>query len=276
MSGSSITAALNLMRRLPPQDCVKNFVGLSHLLPDATEELLQRIDQPLKAIWDTEAHRYFVASDYNRDGNSHRSPWTSQYFPPVSDGFVPPPHLRRLEVMYNAIFDAYRHAYYDGGSSSVNLWELAGDGFAGAFVIHKEIEEGYGLKRGCWDAIHIAEVTTTSNQVYYKITTTIILSLIVESDETGEFDLGGHITRQAEQHRKIADVSDSIHHISHLGKMIEDMELSIRKSFDNIYVSKTREVIAGIRSLEPEKDAIRSVRVREMLLEAVSKRGSIP
>ena len=35
------------MRRLPPNKIEQNLVGLLNLLPDETDELLQRIDQPL-------------------------------------------------------------------------------------------------------------------------------------------------------------------------------------------------------------------------------------
>lgn len=42
-----IPACLSLMRRLPPNKIEQNLSGLLNLLPDETDELLQRIDQPL-------------------------------------------------------------------------------------------------------------------------------------------------------------------------------------------------------------------------------------
>ena len=42
-----IPACLSLMRRLPPSKMEQNLSGLLNLLPDETDELLQRIDQPL-------------------------------------------------------------------------------------------------------------------------------------------------------------------------------------------------------------------------------------
>lgn len=44
-SGDVTTACLDLMRRLPPKDIEKNLGGLLNLVPEATDELLQRIDQ---------------------------------------------------------------------------------------------------------------------------------------------------------------------------------------------------------------------------------------
>lgn len=43
-----VTASLSLMRRLPPNKVEKNLNGLLNLVPEEVDELLQRIDQPLK------------------------------------------------------------------------------------------------------------------------------------------------------------------------------------------------------------------------------------
>jgi hypothetical protein len=48
-----ITASLSLMRRLPPNKIEQNLNGLLNLLPDETDELLQRVDQPLKEDTDS-------------------------------------------------------------------------------------------------------------------------------------------------------------------------------------------------------------------------------
>jgi hypothetical protein len=37
-------------------------------------------------------------------------------------------------------------------------------------------------------------------------------------------------------------------HLSNMGKMIEDIELRVRNSIENIYIQKTREVFNGIRN----------------------------
>lgn len=42
------------MRRLPPNKIEQNLSGLLNLLPNEADELLQRVDQPLKEILDTE------------------------------------------------------------------------------------------------------------------------------------------------------------------------------------------------------------------------------
>ena len=81
------------MRRLPPNKIEQNLNGLLNLIPEETDELLQRVDQPLKEGTDPETVRYILFSvffwtltvnfsisqgrkyllcDYNRDGDSYR------------------------------------------------------------------------------------------------------------------------------------------------------------------------------------------------------------
>lgn len=48
MANADVATALSLMRRLPPNKIEQNLSGLLNLLPDETDELLQRVDQPLQ------------------------------------------------------------------------------------------------------------------------------------------------------------------------------------------------------------------------------------
>ena len=79
---SQLDCALDLMRRLPPQQVEKNLSDLIDLVPDLTEELLAAVDQPLKVVRDRTAGKDYLLCDYNRDGDSYRSPWTNTYSPP--------------------------------------------------------------------------------------------------------------------------------------------------------------------------------------------------
>ena len=68
---SEIPVCMNLMRRLPPNKVGQNLSGLLNLLPDSSEELLQRVDQPLEEAIDCDG-RIYLKCDYNRDGDSYR------------------------------------------------------------------------------------------------------------------------------------------------------------------------------------------------------------
>ena len=55
-----ISSCLNLMRRLPPKDIENSLAGLLNLVPNATDELLQRVDQvnnPLASLFCVHSHR---------------------------------------------------------------------------------------------------------------------------------------------------------------------------------------------------------------------------
>jgi len=47
-----ISCSLSLMRRLPPNKIEQNLSGLLNLVPEETDELLQRVDQPLEEATD--------------------------------------------------------------------------------------------------------------------------------------------------------------------------------------------------------------------------------
>jgi capping protein beta len=84
-----------------------------------------------------------------------RSPWSNKYIP-AYDGTQPPPDLRELEIQFNNAFDIYRELYdstsmfscllvtgryYEGGVSSVYLWETdeGSENFAGCVLIKKSM-----------------------------------------------------------------------------------------------------------------------------------------
>lgn len=54
----------------------------------------------------------------------------------AGEGAVPGERVRKMEVKANEAFDIYRELYYEGGVSSVYLWNLD-DGFAGVVLLKK-------------------------------------------------------------------------------------------------------------------------------------------
>ena len=249
-----ISCALSIMRRMPPNKIEHNLSGLLNLIPEHTDELLQRVDQPLEEATCAETGRAYLLCDYNRDGDSYRSPWSNKYEPAIDDGFLPSPKLRAVEVEANALFDAYRELYFEGGTSSVYLWDLEGGNFAGCFLIKKAVAGHKFVSDGAWDSIHVVEVADAeSKRATYKLTTTVMLSMDVHKDEVGDSNLSGSLTRMAE---KACAVDDAHPHVANIGSMIEDMETDIRTYLDSLYIQKTREVVSSIRKLRkgPQQD----------------------
>eukprot|EP00250_Pteridium_aquilinum_P009278 c18563_g1_i1 orf=106-930(+) len=243
-------AALGLMRRMPPSLSRTSLSSLLLLLPHHSSDLLSLVDQPLEVLWDEASGKQFLLCDYNRDGDSHRSPWSNAYFPPLEDGTQPPASLRALEVEANEIFALYRDQYYEGGISSVYFWETdSPQGFAACFLIKKDgSQSGDGrrglLEQGLWDAIHVIEVEKAEDEAtaHYCLTSTVMLSMKSNTRFQGSFNLSGSITRQIE-----ADFSLSEGHLGNMGRMIEEMESKLRNGLDQVYFGKTREMVFTLR-----------------------------
>jgi capping protein beta len=54
---------------------------------------------------DTDSHREFLKCEYNRDGDSYRSPWSNKYFPQATDEPIyPSSELLQLEQKSNDVF----------------------------------------------------------------------------------------------------------------------------------------------------------------------------
>lgn len=251
-----------------------SLAGLIELAPDLTDDLLTHVDQPLKIQRDTKTGKMFVLCDYNRDGDSYRSPWSNEYFPPMEDdGFFPSDSLRDMEVQANALFDVYRKLYYEGGYSSVYFFDTdtnASDArnFGATFLVHKDVEGERGLKGGWWDSIHVFEVKEQKKGSFeYKLTSTVMVSMLQESDKTGEVDLSGSMTQQETQVKNVDTVNN---HLTNLGTMLEAMELKIRNAIEGIYIQKTREVLNGIRVVNAEQAQV-AAQLAKDLQEAMAK-----
>jgi len=258
---SKLTSALNLMRRMPPASVENSLAGLIELCGDGvSEDLLNAVDQPLKVMKDSKTSRDFILCDYNRDGDSYRSPWSNSYFP-EAEGFQPTTALRKMEVEANDIFDTYRKLYFEGGVSSVYFFttdnaEKDSKSFGACFLIHKDVADGTSSKKelenGVWNSIHVFDVAESKKGYFdYKLTTTVMVSMVVKNSGIGEANLSGSMTSQDARTLAVTDASP---HIANLGKMLEEMELKIRNSIEGIYIQKTREVVNGMRLVGGEKN----------------------
>ncbi|KAF9450071.1 F-actin capping protein, beta subunit [Macrolepiota fuliginosa MF-IS2] len=315
-----VDCMLDLMRRLPPTRTEENVNALIAICPDYADDLLGSVDQPLQLKTDRATGRDYLACDYNRDGESYRSPWSNEYDPPLEDGTVPTPRLRKLEITANEAFDTYREMYYEGGVSSVYLWDLEDGGFAGVVLFKKgtsliELRAHISTQlqipiparfcywcpraamtpssdqepSGSWDSIHVFESGERGRQAHYKLTSTIMLQLTthqaseegnenekkaaaatghtktkdIQFKRNGEVTIGGSMTRQHEQDWPIHDPSS---HITNTGKMIEEMEIKMRNSLQEVYFGKTRDIVYDLRSVD---DLERARRQRELQKELV-------
>jgi len=241
-----LDCALDLMRRLPPAKIEDNLAGLIDLVPELVEDLLSAVDQPLKIAHDAGAKRDYLLCDYNRDGDSYRSPWSNSYDPPLGDGgALPSGQLREVEVQGNRVFDIYRDLYFEGGVSSVYCWDLD-NGFAAVVLFKKSQDSSRAGKpmRGIWDSIHVVEVQENKKQAHYKLTSTVMLSIETAEKGVGSIKLAGSVTRQVESDMNFDDKNP---HVTNIGRMVEDMENKLRSNINLIYFGKTKDIINTLR-----------------------------
>merc|ERR1711881_50499 len=184
---------------------------------------------------------------------------------------MPSERLRKLEIEANSAFDQYRELYFEGGVSSVYLWDLD-TGFAGVILI-KKAGDGSKKIKGCWDSIHVVEVQEKSSgrSAHYKLTSTSMLWLQTNKTGSGTMNLGGSLTRQVEQD---ASVSDSSPHIANIGKMVEEMENKIRNTLNEIYFGKTRDIVNGLRSVEPLSDANKKQALQDEIVRKLHQKNA--
>ncbi|KAJ0988573.1 hypothetical protein J5N97_006929 [Dioscorea zingiberensis] len=242
--------ALDLMRRMSPRQSETALSALLALLPHQHTDLLSQVDLPLQVVPDVDTGKDFILCEYNRDADSYRSPWSNRYQPPLEDGTLPSSELRKLEMEANEIFAIYRDQYYEGGVSSVYIWEDdEKGGFVACFLIKKDGAKDGGqgkrgyLQEGAWDAIHVVEVgPDEEGTARYCLTSTVMLSMTTNNKSSGSFNLSGSIRRQMSLDLSVADG-----HLCNMGKMIEEMEGKLRNSLDQVYFGKTREMVCTLR-----------------------------
>lgn len=231
------------------------------------EDLFQRFDCPLQTASDpNENGKKYLLIDHSRDGDSYRSPWSNQYYPPIVSSedrvaFKPSFELRRVERIANEVFESYCEMYFGkdkGVVSSVYLWDTedvdgvndSTNGFAGCFLVSKSIKDE--KEKGFWNSIHVVDVgSMIGGKAKFKLTTTVLLSISVFSTEaegeSNKIHINGSLTKGIEETRSVKRSSeesdDKIGYILNIGEMIEEIESEMRSTLHSLYVQKTREIV---------------------------------
>lgn len=247
-------AACDLISRLDPTKVKNHLQNIISLDPELAEGLLSTIDVPLTVKRDSKANsKEFLCCDYNRDLDSHRSPWSNQYFPELSDEDVsespfPSEPLRALEQICNDSFELYRDLYYEGGVSSTYLWDVDDTNDFSGVVLFKKAETAEAQ----WDSIHVIAVkhNDDGNNVDYEVTTTVILQLENLSEEH-RLLLSGNLTRETVKtmNLKYTSTVEQIaqSHASNIGSIIEDIESKLRSLLEVVYFEKTMDIYHVLR-----------------------------
>ncbi|CAJ0757886.1 13603_t:CDS:2 [Entrophospora sp. SA101] len=233
-----IECALDLMRRLPPQKTEGNLLQLIDLVPHLHEDIINAVDQPLKIGRCKKEGKDYILCAFNKDGESYRSPWSNKYDPYIDDAIFPSSRIRKLEVAANEAFNTYREMYY-------------------------EVGDGVRKMKGVWDSIHVFKANERGRKAQYKLTSTVMLYTITNKSDLGNMNLSGSMTRQFEAEYPFDDPSA---HIANIGRMVEDIELKMRNLLQEVYFSKTKDIVNGLRSVNSLIEAQKQMEVQKELV----------
>ncbi|SCN62311.1 F-actin-capping protein subunit beta, putative [Plasmodium chabaudi adami] len=242
-----IDAVLNICNILPARLFEETIIILSKIDKNLTNNILINKEGPIKIKFDNKEKKYFLGNMFNKEKESYRSPYTNLYYPEnFPNGYIPSEPLRSLEILYNEIFERYRKAYYINGLSSVYLWpNPIEDGFVACFMIKKK--ENYSNNTYMdWEGTHLIQVNITHSIIHYQISTTLNISIVQKNETT----LSASVNKVLENPKKISDINlikDKYFHIENMGKIIEGIENSLRKSIEYIYLPKINENLNSLR-----------------------------
>ncbi|GAW81382.1 f-actin capping protein beta subunit [Plasmodium gonderi] len=247
MQEAKIEAALRICNILPAHLFEETINILSKIDQNLTNNILINKEGPIKIKFDSEEKKYYLGNMFNKEKDSYRSPYTNMYYPEhFPNSYIPSESLRTLEILYNEVFDRYRKSYYISGLSSVYLWpNPVEDGFVACFLIKKK--ENYdNCTSIIWEATHLIQVNISHLTIHYQISTTLNFTITRKNEIT----LSASINKALENPKKISNINlikDKYFHMENMGKMIESIENSLRKSIEYIYFPKINDILNSIR-----------------------------
>jgi len=277
MADAKLNACLSLNRRMPPVEVETTLDNLIALAGDDMEETLcQIIDVPLSFKVDPKTNKKFICCDYNRDGDSFRSPYCNEYFPAldVDDPFKPSDALRVFEIKANDAMNIYRDLYFQGGVSSVFCWDLDDGAFASCWACRKEVNRD-GMKLH-WSEIHIFRVLPKDGKLWdYQLTSTVIVHTDNVDAEGITLNLSGNRTIQ----KSVFDVAVTSkdlndHHVCFMGKLAEELSSTLLSSMAGIYYAKTNEIMSYLHQNEKDRNKEQAENLREQMKKTLKVKNS--
>ena len=248
-------AALNILRKTPPSDLEKTLAGLRALAPHDAETLdvlQQRLQLPF-AIDDEpgKGERAFLLCPYNKVKDAYRSPWTNILWP----GNVPvqlnqaEEEIRSLEIAANEVWEAYTRLYYGSeavGSVYLQPADKGGGVFQGLFGIRKD------CSTGSWNCAHLVVVdqpNQTNTECTYHVQSTVVITLRTGASEieSSKVNISASVAKKTTETLKVSKLFMDSNHLENIGKIIENVEIDIRSSFERVHIPRTHEMIDSVQ-----------------------------
>jgi capping protein beta len=209
----------------------------------------------------------FIESEFNKDDNSYRSPWSNQYFPPFNSDKTSikllPKELRELEERLNKLIKLYLKLYYsDDAISSAYISfqdESISNGFNCCVLIKGRVLNSEYLKDTSFlESTNIISVKFMRERakdtnverikVIYKTNTIFLFKL--ELKELDNCCYNGTKNCECIKTTYADYYFDYDKHLKHIGSSIEENEGILRTKIDEIYLDKNDYICKEIRTEE--------------------------
>jgi len=213
---------------------------------------MSRLDCRLQVLSDELTGKLFLASDFNRIGQSYRSPWCNVYLPnphEAEEMYFPPDELRRIEQAFNELLLSYCYLYFDNAVGSAYLSESP-DGsnlFFGVLQVKKESSDS-DKETHCWESNHSFSVSTRVESDILQaecIMSSSALVVLEFSDDQLPCNLNGSSSRSSNrsfslQGKELSSFDEVL--IKTIGEMMEENESFIRGNIDKVYIPRCVEL----------------------------------
>ena len=218
----------------------------------------------------------FIESEYNKDDDSYRSPWSNKYFPQKDSNKLLPNELRELEQRLNQLIKTYLKIYYNEDSiSSAYIQfqdESISNGFRCCVFIKSSINNSDYLKDESFlESSNIISVKFLKERpdarnkerikTIYKANTFFLYKLKFKNLENCEYNGTKHC--YSEKITYMNNYFDYEKHLRYIGKSIEENEGNLRLKLDKIYFEKNNYICKEIR-MEEGQDGETNSRINNL------------
>jgi len=259
------TAIMNLTKILPVTESKTLITKICPFFIFKEEIKNVLYDFPLKLNINTsDPLGPFIECEYNKDGDSYRSPWSNKYFPQKEIAKHLPKELRLLEEKINDLIKLYLKIYYnnDAISSAYITYkdESISNGFNCAVMISSKIKDKKNLDENSFlESTNFINVkfmrergkdSKENIKVIYKTNTSFLFGIKLKFFDECEFN--GTECCDNNLYTYISDYFDLKTHLNFIGKSIEQNEAKLRIKLDKILLEKNNFICNEIRTNDDE------------------------
>ena len=206
----------------------------------------------------------FIESEYNKDEESYRSPWSNTYFPKKESNKHLPKELRLLEEKINMLIKLYLKIYYskDAISSAYITFtdESISNGFNCCVMIQSKINDSKNLDENSFiestNVINVKfmrerakEPNKEKIKVIYRTSTTFLFKIKMKN---AECEFNGTENCDCNKSTYIKDYFENKTHLEFIGKSIEENEGKLILKLDNVFLEKNNYICNEIRNKNEE------------------------